>query len=67
MKAYLRVTATIFGLLTLLHLWRAIAERGSLATDPWFVLITVLSAAMCAWAIRLLLRTRAPAARSTNS
>ena len=67
MKAYLWVTAMIFGLLTLLHGWRVIAERASLARDPWFLVITLLSAALCVWAIRLLLRTRAPAAPSTNS
>ena len=59
MKAYLIVTATLFGLLTLAHIWRVIVER-PLATDPFFILITILSAALCAWACRLLLTARLP-------
>jgi hypothetical protein len=58
MKAYLAVTGTLFGLITLAHVWRVIAESASLATDPWFILLTALSAALCAWACRLLLTTR---------
>lgn len=60
MKAYLLTTGTVFGLLALVHIWRVIAESSSLARDPWFLLITVTAAALCAWAIRLL---RLPAAR----
>jgi hypothetical protein len=52
MKAYLLTTGTVFGLLTLVHIWRAIVE--STLRDPAFMLITVLSAALCIWAIRLL-------------
>ena len=59
MKAYLRVTGTIFGLITLAHIWRVLAESRQLATDPWYVLLTVLSAALCIWAFRLLLDARA--------
>jgi hypothetical protein len=54
MKAYLWTTGTIFGLLTLAHVWRAIAESPLLAKDPWYVLTTVLSAALCLWAWRLI-------------
>ena len=54
MKAYLLTTGTVFGLLTLVHVWRAIAESTLLSSDPWFILITVLSAALCVWAFRLL-------------
>ena len=53
MKAYVMTTGAVFGLLTLLHVWRALVER-SIATDPWFILITVASAALCVWAVRLL-------------
>lgn len=60
MKAYLVVTATLFGLLTLAHLWRVLAESSRLATDPWYLLITALSAALCVWACRLL-AARTPA------
>jgi len=58
MKAYLLVTGTIFGLLTLVHVWRVVAESTRLAADPWYVLITVLSAALCLWAFRLLRSAR---------
>jgi len=40
MKAYVITTGALFGLLTLAHIWRAIDER-HLATDPWYILITV--------------------------
>jgi len=59
MKAYLIVTSTIFGLLTVVHVWRAMSESRSLAADPWYILITVLSAALCLWACRLLFSARA--------
>lgn len=60
MKAYLGVTATIFALLTVLHLWRMLFESTSLARDPFLVSITILSAVLCVWAIRLLMTARKP-------
>ena len=42
MKAYIITTGVVFGLLTLAHLWRILDEGAHLATDPWFVLITVV-------------------------
>ena len=54
MKAYLITTAFIFGLITVAHVWRAVAEGSHLATDPVFILLTVLSTALCVWACRLL-------------
>jgi hypothetical protein len=53
MKAYVVTTGTVFGLLTAAHVWRALAEGPHLATDPFFVLITVAAAALCLWACRL--------------
>jgi hypothetical protein len=58
MKLYLSFTAALFALLTVIHLWRMIAESSSLAKDPWFLLITLFSAALCAWALRLLAVSR---------
>jgi hypothetical protein len=58
MKIYLALTATVFGLLVVLHLWRMIAESTSLAKDPWFILLTVISAALCFWSVRLLVVQR---------
>lgn len=56
MKAYLITTAIIFGLLTVVHIWRVIEEGTHLATEPWWVLITVVAAALCVWGLRLLWR-----------
>lgn len=59
MKAYIGATGAVFGLLTLVHVWRAIEEGLHLAKDPWFVLVTLVAAAFCLWACRLLVATRA--------
>ena len=56
MKAYVMTTGTVFGLLTLAHIWRAIEEGPHLAAEPWFILLTVATAALCLWALRLLWR-----------
>jgi len=64
MRFYLLLTAIVFGLLTVLHLWRMISESTALARDPIFLLLTVVSAALCVWAVRLLVidRRRTPSA-----
>jgi hypothetical protein len=54
MKAYVITTGAIFGLLTVAHLWRIAAEGSHLATDPFFLLATLISAALCVWAWRVL-------------
>ena len=56
---YLGLTSALFGLLTMVHVWRAVVEPK--ARDPWFIAITVVSALLCLWGGRLLLSTRAPA------
>ena len=56
MKAYLITTGIVFGLITVAHFWRACVEGSHLATDPVFLLFSVLSAALCLWACRLLRR-----------
>jgi len=56
MKAYLITTGTIFGLLAVAHLWRIFAERRQLATEPWFVVLTLIAAALSLWAWLLLRR-----------
>jgi len=55
MKAYVMTTSVVFGLITLAHIWRAIEER-HLATEPWFILLTVATAGLSLWAVRLLWR-----------
>jgi hypothetical protein len=64
MKAYLVVTSTVFGLLTVIHLWRVVAESTRLAADPFFLAITLLSAALCVWACRLLFTSRTESPRA---
>jgi len=54
MKAYVMTTGVVFGLITLAHLLRVIAEGPRLATDPWFILLTVAAGTLCLWAWRLL-------------
>jgi hypothetical protein len=56
MKAYLITTGVIFGLITLAHIWRIIAESPQLGKDPWFILLTIITAALCLWAVHLLWR-----------
>ncbi len=53
MKAYVMTTGTVFGVLTLVHLWRIMEEGAHLATNPWFALVTVGAGALCLWAWRL--------------
>jgi hypothetical protein len=57
MKAYLITTAVVFALLTLAHIWRGIQEGAQMAAQPWFILITLASAALCVWAVLLLRRS----------
>jgi len=57
MKAYLATTCVLFALLTVVHLWRIVAEAGGPGTDPWFILITLTAAAFSVWAGLLLRQT----------
>jgi multisubunit Na+/H+ antiporter MnhF subunit len=52
MKTYIVSTGIVFGLLTLAHLWR-IVEEPHLASDPWFILVTIVAAALTftAWRV----------------
>jgi hypothetical protein len=54
MRAYLITTSVIFGLLVMVHVWRAIEEGIGVAADPVWVLITVAAAGLCVWGWRLL-------------
>jgi hypothetical protein len=49
-KAYVITTGAVFGLLVLAHVWRVVGEGPRLAKDPWFILFTIVAAAMCLWA-----------------
>jgi uncharacterized membrane protein YcaP (DUF421 family) len=58
MKAYLITTGTVFGLIALMHLLRAIAERSLLETHPFEFLsmaaLGTFAAGLSVWAWRLL-------------
>jgi hypothetical protein len=54
MKPYLITTGTVFGLITMAHVWRMFVEGKRLAADPFFLLLTAAAAALCLWACRLL-------------
>lgn len=54
MKAYLVTTGSLFLLITAAHVWRMIAEARSLATDPWYLGLTLLALGLGVWAFRLL-------------
>jgi hypothetical protein len=56
MKAYLITSGSIFGLITLAHIWRGVVEGRHLAGDPVFVALTLLAAGLSVWAWRLVSR-----------
>ena len=57
MKAYVMTTGVVFGLVALAHVWRVIEEGPALATNPWYVLITLAAAALGVWAWSLVRRS----------
>ena len=48
------LTRAAFGLLVVVHIWRAVAEGGGIAKDPFFLSVTVLAAGLGLWALRVL-------------
>jgi hypothetical protein len=58
-KTYVAATGVIFGLVTLAHLWRMAVER-QLGTQPWYILITIVTGALSFWAWHLLRKTGRP-------
>jgi hypothetical protein len=54
MKYYVMTTGTVFGLIALAHIARVVAEGPRLATDPGFVGLTLVAAALAFWAWRVL-------------
>jgi len=54
MRAYVMTTGGVFGLLTVVHIWRAFQEGPELAKEPWFIFVTVAAASLCFWSWRLL-------------
>jgi hypothetical protein len=60
MKAYVMTTGAVFGLLTVVHTWRVVAEGAHLLKEPGWMLITATAAALCLWAVSLLRRSARP-------
>jgi hypothetical protein len=50
MKAYVITTGAAFGLITVAHLLRIISEGTHVAANPFFMLLTLASAAISVWA-----------------
>ena len=53
MKAYVITTGTVFGLITVAHIWRAVVEGPAIAKNPVYILLTVAAAALSLWAWRV--------------
>ncbi len=58
MRTYVITTGVVFGLLTVAHVARMIAEKPGLAEEPWYLAITAASAALCVWAFVVVRRSR---------
>ena len=57
LKAYIITAGIVFGLLTVVHIWRMIVEP-HLAADPWFIVATLVSGVLCFSAWRVTRRAR---------
>ena len=53
MKAYLVTTGLLFGVIVVAHVLRAAQEGAHVTHDPFFVALTLVAAALSAWAWRL--------------
>ena len=60
MKAYVATTGVVFALLVVAHVWRVAVEGPHLMHEHSWVVITLLAAALSAWAFTLLWRARRP-------
>ena len=58
MKSYIVTTGAAFGFLFLAHVARVIDEGTQLLGQPVFLLTTIGSLGVCAWAIALLTKLR---------
>ena len=53
MRAYVLTTGIVFGLLVVIHVWRVFEEGSSIGRSPHFIGLTLIAAALSAWAFRL--------------
>lgn len=56
MRAYVITTGIIFALITISHIARLAMETRHVLTEPVFLLLTILSAALAVWAFVVLRR-----------
>ena len=52
MRAFLVTVGTVFALIVVAHIARIVAEP-EMGREPWFWLLTIVSAALSGWAWRL--------------
>jgi hypothetical protein len=57
MKAFVITAGVVFGLIAVVHVWRMF-EEPHLATEPWFLVLTGLSAVLSLWAFGVARRPR---------
>ena len=57
MKPFLITAGTVFGLVVVAHIARIVAEP-QMAREPWFLALTLASAALSAWAWWLVWKVR---------
>jgi hypothetical protein len=55
-KAYSLVTSLVFGLIVALHAAKLAADGWQIATEPWFIVTTLLAAGLCVWGLVLFAR-----------
>ena len=53
MRAYVMTTGAVFGLVAVAHIWRVLEEGTYLLRDPFWVILTLATAAMSVWAWRV--------------
>jgi len=58
MKAYVITTGIVFALLTVAHVVRIVTENPHLGETPWYIAITLATAALSVWAFVALRRAR---------
>ncbi len=54
MKPYVITNGTVFGLIVVAHIWRAVVEGPGIAKDPAYIILTVVAAGLALWAWRVL-------------
>ena len=67
MRAYVMTTGAVFGLITLAHVLRIFAEGRHVATDPWFLLLTVATAMLSLLGVAPASTNAAPVTSERNS